>query len=71
MGGGRRSRRSPWEVSGSIVASRAAKAVGAKGPSRGVIPDGTPYEVKASRTVWGGGKPGDDVKGLPITMIRR
>lgn len=27
--------------------------------------DGTPCAVKIARTVWGGGKPGDDIKGLP------
>lgn len=31
--------------------------------------DGTPYEGKLSRTVWSGGKPGDYIKGLPITII--
>ena len=61
----------PRAVSGSIVVMRAVKAVGAKGPSRGGILDGTPYEGKLSRTVWGGGKPEDDVKGLPITMLNQ
>ncbi len=28
--------------------------------------DGTPYEGKLSRTVWGGGKAGDYIKCLPI-----
>jgi len=32
------------------------------------VNDGTPYEVKVSRTVWGGGKSGDNFKGLPITI---
>lgn len=30
--------------------------------------DGTPYMVKAVRTVWGRGKSGDYFKGLPIPM---
>ena len=30
--------------------------------------DGTPYEVKVSRTVWGGGKGSDNIKTLPITI---
>ncbi len=30
--------------------------------------DGTPYEVKVSRTVWSGGKVGDNIKYLPITI---
>ena len=31
--------------------------------------DGTPCAVKVARTVWGGGKPGDDIKGLPIVIF--
>ena len=31
-----------------------------------MIIDGTPYEGKLSRTVWGGGKLGDYIKELPI-----
>lgn len=31
-----------------------------------MIADGTPYEGKLSRTVWGGGKLGDYIKELPI-----
>ena len=31
--------------------------------------DGTPCEGKLSRTVWCGGKSGDDVKGLPIAIV--
>ena len=31
-----------------------------------MIVDGTPYEGKLSRTVWGGGKLGDNIKELPI-----
>ena len=31
--------------------------------------DGTPYTVKVVRTVWGGGKDGDDFKVLPITIV--
>lgn len=31
-----------------------------------MIVDGTPYEGKLSRTVWGGGKLGDYIKKLPI-----
>ena len=31
--------------------------------------DGTPCDVKASRTVWSGGKLGDYIKELPITII--
>ena len=30
--------------------------------------DGTPCELKGSRTVWSGGKPGDSIKGLPIAI---
>lgn len=30
--------------------------------------DGTPYEVKVSRTVWVGGKDGDNFKILPIDI---
>jgi hypothetical protein len=30
--------------------------------------DGTPYEVKVSCTVWSGGKVGDIIKILPITI---
>ena len=30
--------------------------------------DGTPYEVKVSRTVWSGGKGSDNIKTLPITI---
>ena len=30
--------------------------------------DGTPYEGKLSRTVWSGGKFGDNLKELPITI---
>ena len=30
--------------------------------------DGTPYAGKLARTVWGGGKAGDCLKGLPITI---
>ena len=33
--------------------------------------DGTPYDGKLSRTVWSGGKSGDNIKGLPITIIAR
>lgn len=32
--------------------------------------DGTPYEVKASRMVWGRGKDGDNLKLLPIAIKR-
>ena len=28
--------------------------------------DGAPYAMKVARTVWGGGKVGDDFKDLPI-----
>lgn len=31
--------------------------------------DGTPYELKGSRTVWDGGKDGDNFKVLPIVII--
>lgn len=31
--------------------------------------DGTPYELKGSRTVWNGGKAGDCIKRLPIVII--
>lgn len=31
--------------------------------------DGTPYTVKVVRTVWSGGKDGDDFKVLPITIV--
>ncbi len=30
--------------------------------------DGTPYDLKGSRTVWSGGKSGDNFKGLPIAI---
>lgn len=30
--------------------------------------DGTPYEMKVSRTVWSGGKSRDCIKGLPIAI---
>ena len=33
-----------------------------------IVDDGTLYEGKLSRTVWGGGKLGDNIKGLPITI---
>lgn len=32
--------------------------------------DGTPCEGKLSRTVWSGGKAGEDIKGLPIAIGR-
>lgn len=32
------------------------------------INDGTPYDGKLSRTVWSGGKLGDNIKELPITI---
>ena len=56
-----------WDGSGPVVVMKVVKAAGAKGPSR-ITFDGTPYEVKASRTVWGGGKARDYFKGLPIAM---
>lgn len=31
--------------------------------------DGTPYAVKVARTVWSGGKDGDNIKILPITIF--
>ncbi len=31
--------------------------------------DGTPCAVKVARTVWTGGKPGDNIKGLPISIF--
>lgn len=31
--------------------------------------DGTPYSMKVVRTVWSGGKAGDSIKGLPITIM--
>lgn len=34
-------------------------------------PDGTPCEGKLSCTVWSGGKSGDCLKGLPITILPR
>lgn len=33
--------------------------------------DGTPCEGKLSRTVWSGGKAGEDIKGLPIAIGRK
>ena len=33
--------------------------------------EGTPCAVKAACTVWSGGKPGDNLKGLPITIATR
>ena len=36
-----------------------------------MINDGTPYDGKLSRTVWSGGKFGDNIKELPITILRR
>lgn len=41
---------------------------GAKVFSHDIIHDGKPYEVKVSRTVWGGGKDRDNFKVLPITI---
>ena len=35
-----------------------------------MINDGTPYDGKLSRTVWSGGKLGDNIKELPITIMR-
>ena len=35
-----------------------------------MINDGTPYDGKLSRTVWSGGKLGDNIKELPITIVR-
>lgn len=32
--------------------------------------DGTPYEVKASRTVWNGGKVRDNINNLPIAISK-
>lgn len=32
--------------------------------------DGAPYELKGSRTVWVGGKGGDNIKVLPIDISR-
>lgn len=32
--------------------------------------DGTPCAVKVARTVWGGGKLGDNIKKLPIAHYR-
>lgn len=32
--------------------------------------DGAPYELKGSRTVWVGGKGGDNIKVLPIDIGR-
>ena len=31
--------------------------------------EGTPCAVKVARTVWSGGKPGDNIKWLPITIL--
>ena len=31
--------------------------------------DGTPYTMKVVCTVWSGGKAGDSIKSLPITII--
>ena len=33
--------------------------------------DGTPDAVKVARPVWSGGKGGDNIKALPITIGRR
>ena len=33
--------------------------------------DGTPDAVKVARPVWSGGKSGDNIKGLPITILGR
>ena len=33
--------------------------------------DGTPCAVKVACTVWSGGKSGDNIKGLPITIVGR
>lgn len=30
--------------------------------------DGTRYAMKVARTVWSGGKAGDNIKSLPITI---
>lgn len=31
--------------------------------------DGTPCAVKVARTVWSGGKGGDNIKALPIAIL--
>jgi len=31
--------------------------------------DGTPYARKLARTVWSGGKGGDNIKTLPIAIV--
>ena len=33
-----------------------------------IVNDGKPYDRKLSRTVWSGGKVGDNFKDLPITI---
>ena len=43
--------------------------IGVMGTSRIFIFDGTPYAVKVARTVWTGGKDGDDFKVLPISIV--
>nr|QQP61362.1 hypothetical protein [Enterococcus faecium] len=34
------------------------------------IDEGTPYAVKVARTVWTGGKDGDNIKLLPISIYQ-
>ena len=36
-----------------------------------MVIDGTPYTLKGVRTVWNGGKLGDNIKELPIVIVAR
>ena len=54
-------------VHSSVEGRQSGRSEGAQSGT-GVL-DETPYEVKVSRTVWGGGKGRDHFKTLPITMI--
>ena len=42
---------------------------GVMGTSQDGYLDGTPCEVKVSCTVWTGGKVGDSIKDLPISIL--
>lgn len=43
---------------------------GGTGSSQSLYFDGTPCAIKVARTVWGGGKARDNIKGLPITIFK-
>lgn len=53
---------------GIVVVLKSGNADGAKDSSRVMKLDGKPYAGKLARTVWAGGKSGDNIKGLPISI---